>query len=65
MNPLMAKQVKDELDRVLRVGFIAPIENPDWISPIVIVPKKNKKLWIRVDYRNLNAATIPDPFPLP
>lgn len=65
MNPHMAKQVKDELDRLLQVGFIAPIENPNWISPIVIVPKKNKKLWICVDYRKLNAATIPDPFPLP
>ena len=53
------------MDRLLRVGFIAPIENPDWISPIVIVPKKNKKLRICVDYRKLNAATIPDPFPLP
>ena len=65
MNPHMAKQVKEELDRLLRVGFIAPIENPDWISPIVIVPKKNKKLRICVDYSKLNAATVPDPFPLP
>ena len=65
MNPHMAKQVKEELDRLLRVGFIAPIENPDWISPIVIVPKKNKKLRICVDCRKLNAATIPNPFPLP
>ena len=65
MNPNVAKQVKEELDRLLKVGFIPPIENPDWISPIVIVPKKNKKLRICVDYRKLNAATVPDPFPLP
>lgn len=65
MNPHIAKQVKEELDILLRVGFIAPIENPEWISPIVIVPKKNKKLQIFVDYQKLNAATIPDPFPLP
>lgn len=32
---------------------------------IVIVPKKNMKIRVCVDYRKLNAATIPDPFPLP
>ena len=31
----------------------------------MIVPKKNLKLWVCVDYRKLNAATITDPFPLP
>lgn len=51
MNLHVAKQVKEELDRLLRVGFIATMENPDWIPPIVIVPKKNKKLRIYVDYR--------------
>lgn len=65
MNPHVAKQVKEELDRLLRVGFIARIENLEWISPIVIVPKKNKKICICVDYRKLNAASVPDPFPLP
>ena len=64
MNPNYAKQVKEELDKLLKVGFIVPIEDPEWISPIVVVPKKNKKLRICVDYRKLNAATIPDPFPL-
>lgn len=51
MNPNVTKQVKEELDHLLRVGFIAPIENPEWISPIVVVPKKNKKLRICVDYK--------------
>lgn len=50
---------------MLKVGFIAPIDNLDWIYPIIIVPKKNKKLRICVDYRKLNAVTILDPFPLP
>lgn len=46
MNLHVTKQVKEELDRLLWVGLIAPIENLDWISPNVIVPKKKKKLGI-------------------
>ena len=65
MNPNSAKQVKEEIDRLLRVGFIYPIEKATWLSPIVIVPKKNMKIRVCVDYQRLNAATIPDPFPLP
>ena len=35
-----------------------------WISPMVIVPKKNGKIRVFVDYKKLNDATIPNPFPL-
>ena len=31
----------------------------------MVVPKKNGKIKVCVDYRKLNAATITDPFPLP
>ncbi|MCO5595247.1 hypothetical protein L7F22_049287 [Adiantum nelumboides] len=64
MNPNLAKQVKVEIDRLLQVGFITPIDNPEWISPIVVVPEKNKKIHICMDYRKRNAATVPDPYPL-
>ena len=42
MNPNYTKQVKEEIDRVLRVGFIyhPMMEKASWISPIVIVPKE-------------------------
>ena len=36
-----------------------------WLSWIVMVPKKNRKLQVYVDYRKLNKATINDVFPLP
>ncbi len=35
------------------------------MSPIVIVPKKNGKLRISIDFRKLNVATKKDPYPLP
>jgi len=36
-----------------------------WLSPIVVVPKKNGKLKICVDFRKFNKATKKDPYPLP
>ncbi len=35
------------------------------MSPIVVVPKKNGKLRICVDFKELNVATKKDPYPLP
>jgi hypothetical protein len=34
------------------------------VSPIVVVPKKNGKLGIYVDFKKLNAMTKKDPLPL-
>jgi hypothetical protein len=45
--------------------FILYIETTQWLSPLVIVPKKNGKLRICVDYCKLNVQTKKDPFPLP
>ena len=62
--------VKEEIDRLLEAGFIYPVSNSEWVSPIVVVPKKvgaDGKVKIRVcqDFRKLNAATKKDYFPLP
>ena len=65
MNPNYATKVKEEIDKLLRVGFIRPVKKATWLSPIVVVPKKNGKIRVCVDYRKLNAATVTDAFPLP
>ena len=36
MNPKYKEKVKEELDHMLNVGIIKPIEESQWISPIVI-----------------------------
>jgi hypothetical protein len=41
------------------------VEEATWLSLIIIIPKKNGKLRICVDFRKLNAATKQDLFPLP
>jgi len=53
------------LDKLFVVGFIALVEEATWLSPIVVVLKKNGKPWICVDICKLNVATKKDPYPLP
>ena len=65
MNPNYAAKVKDEIDKLLRVGFIQPVKWATWLSPIVVVPKKNGKIRVCVDYHKINVATVTDGFPLP
>ena len=57
--------VNEELQKFLDAGFIYPIFDGQWVSPLVLVPKKNGKWRIFVDYRELNKATKKDHFPLP
>jgi hypothetical protein len=44
MNPNYALKVKEDLKKLLNVEFIYPIETTQWLSPLVIIPKKNGKL---------------------
>ena len=60
----MAK-VKEEIDKLLRVGFIRQVKRAPWLTPIVVVPKKNGQIRVCVNYQKLNTATVTDAFPLP
>jgi hypothetical protein len=35
------------------------------LSPIIVIPKKNGKLQIYIDFGKLNVTTKKDPYPLP
>jgi hypothetical protein len=50
---------------LLTTRFIQFEKDATWLSPIVVVPKKNGKLTICIDFRKLNATTKKDPYPLP
>ncbi|MCO5570538.1 hypothetical protein L7F22_024261 [Adiantum nelumboides] len=54
-----------EVNKLLKAGFIYPVINFEWVSPVIVTPKKNGKWRVSVDYKPLNAATKRDHFPLP
>jgi hypothetical protein len=65
LNPNYAIVVKQDINKLLIVGFIQLVEEATWLSPIVVAPKKNGKLRICIDFKKLNVATKKDPYPLP
>jgi hypothetical protein len=44
LNPKYSLLVKEEIEKLLEIGFIYPVPYSKWVSPIVIVPKKMAKL---------------------
>ena len=65
MNLKYETIVKEEIDKLLDARFIYEIEHMEWVSPIVIVMKKDGKIWICVDLKKVNVATIRDHYSLP
>ncbi|RVW47398.1 hypothetical protein CK203_105890 [Vitis vinifera] len=57
--------VKEEIQKQLSVRFISVLEYPEWLATVVPVPKKDGKVRVCVDFRNLNKASPKDDFPLP
>ena len=49
----------------MKVGFIKPLHQVDWIANVVPVPKKDEKVRMCVDFRDLNKAWPKDDFPFP
>ena len=64
-EPNLREILKEEIQKLLNAGFIYPISDSEWVSPLVIVPKKSGKWRVCLDYRALNKATKKDHFPLP
>lgn len=64
LNEEQLKALREYLDENLQKGYIRPSRSPAGY-PILFVPKKNGKLRLCVDYRQLNDITIKNRYPLP
>ena len=62
-NDTFGNKIKEEINKLLEAEFIYEIEHTEWVSPIVVVPKKNGKLRVCVNLKKVNVASIRDNYP--
>ena len=65
LHPRWSLQVKEEIQKQLSVGFLPVVKYPKWLANVVHVPKKDGKVRVCVDFRDLNKANPKDDFPFP
>ncbi|CAN6725239.1 unnamed protein product [Malus baccata var. baccata] len=66
MSKEIEEKVKEEIEKLLKAGFIRPAKYVEWLANIVPVLKAiTKAVRCCVDYRNINSATPKDEYPMP
>ena len=46
-------KIKEKINRLKEAGFIYEIEHTEWVSPLVVVPKKNGKLRVCINLKKI------------
>ena len=64
MAPEQKDALKAELEEFLKKGWIQPSMS-EWATVALVVPKKDGKPRVCIDYRDLNAISEMDAYPLP
>ena len=64
MAPAEMKELKEQLEELLELGFVRPSVSP-WGAPVLFVKKKDESMRLCIDYRELNRVTIKNRYPLP
>jgi len=64
-RPKIMEAIQSEVKKLIDSGFIREEQHPDWVANIVPVTKKNGKIRVCIDFRDLNKACPKDEFSLP
>jgi hypothetical protein len=65
VNPKKATSIKNEVEKLLKEGFIYPVQLTQWVSNPVPVNKKQGTIRVCMEFRDLNKACPKDNFPMP
>jgi len=63
-GPEKREKIREQIEYQLAAGVIEPAQT-EWSTPVLLAPKKDGNQRFCIDFRRLNAATIPDTYPLP
>ena len=58
-------KIEEEINKLKEAKFIYEIKHTEWVSPLVVVPKKNGKLQVCVNFKKVNAIIVRDCYPMP
>ena len=53
------------MEKQYNAGFLRVVNYPKWLANVVLIPKKDGKIRMCVDFKYLNKAGPKDDFPLP
>ncbi|KAA3488035.1 reverse transcriptase [Gossypium australe] len=65
MRPDVLLKIKEDVKKQFDSGLLQVVKYSEWVANIVSVPKKDEKVRMCVDYRDLNKVSSKDNFPLP
>ena len=65
MKPETSLKIKEEVKKQFDAGFLVVARYSEWVANIVPVPKKDGKVRMCINYRDLNWANPKDNFLLP
>ena len=63
-RPEIMGAIQSEVTKLIDSGFIREEQHPDWVANIIPITKKNRKIWVCIDFRDRNEACPKDEFPL-
>ena len=63
-GPTARETINSQVEDQLKQGVLEEAHG-EWAAPVVLAPKADGSMRFCVDYRRLNALTIPDTYPLP
>ncbi|KAA3468476.1 RNA-directed DNA polymerase (Reverse transcriptase), Ribonuclease H [Gossypium australe] len=64
IRPDVMIKTKEKVKKQFDAGFLQVVKYSEWVANIVFVPKKDGKVWMCVDYKDLNKASPKDNFTL-
>jgi hypothetical protein len=62
-TPERHEAIRLEVNKLLKVWFIRPVDYPSWLANLVLVEKSNKSWRMCIDYTSLNKACPKDEYP--